>query len=97
MLALAMIGVLLLAMVPSANCMKIPVHKDGTVECGQGCSDRVDCGDGCCSFCVCCHFAGALNPADLSLSLVARAFLAPDANPLPLKSSISPFDQPPRG
>jgi len=96
-LALNMIGVLLLVAVPSVNCMKIPLHQDATVECSQGCSDGADRDDGCCSFCVCCHFAGARNPADLTLSLVPRGFLAPEWNPLPLQSSISPFDHPPRG
>jgi hypothetical protein len=37
-----------------------------------------------------------LNSPDLSLSLMANGFLAPNRNPLALQLFSSPFDRPPQ-
>lgn len=92
-----MIGVLFQAISPSANCISIPLHKDGrAVGISKDCPGDTEGDAGCCSYSFCCHFAGVLNSTDLSLSLVANGFLMLPWNPLPLYLPISPFEQPPR-
>jgi hypothetical protein len=95
--ALAMIGVLLETPFVTANCMTLNTGKPGpSVEHSNSGPDGAEGDAGCRAFCFCCHFAGVLNTTDVSLSLMANGFLAPNWNPLPPQFSMSPLDHPPR-